>query len=172
MSVFPGATFAHYRVTERIGAGGMGEVWRATDTRLGREVAMKVLPPEFTKDPERLARFQREAKLLASINHANIATVHGLEETGGTAALVMELVPGENLAQRLARGPIPLDEALPVAEKIAEALEHAHEHGIVHRDLKPANVRITPEDLDLASPRRSSATPRRAARPASRCRRP
>ena len=143
-------TLAHYRVTAAIGAGGMGEVYRATDTTLGREVAIKVLPAEVAQDPERLARFEREAKLLASLNHPGIAHVYGFERAtlpDGSAAhfLAMELVPGEDLAERLKRGPIPVDEALAFARQIAEALEEAHEKGIVHRDLKPANVKVTPE---------------------------
>src|SRR5688500_12976994 len=120
----------------------MGEVYRATDSRLDREVAIKVLPAAFTADPERLARFEREAKLLAQLHHPNIAAIHGLEESGGTRALVMELVEGEDLATIVARGPLPLDEALAIARQIAEALEAAHEHGIIHRDLKPANIKV------------------------------
>ena len=128
----------------------MGEVYRATDTKLGREVAIKVLPAEVAQDPERLARFEREAKLLASLNHPNIAHVYGFESAtlpDGSAAhfLAMELVPGEDLAERLKRGAIPVDEALAIAKQIAEALEEAHEKGIVHRDLKPANVKLTPD---------------------------
>lgn len=123
----------------------MGEVWRATDTTLGREVAIKILPAAFASDPERLARFEREAKLLASLNHPNIATVHGFHEEDGKRFLAMELVPGEDLAERLKSGALPIAEALDVARQTAEALEAAHEHGIVHRDLKPANVKITPE---------------------------
>jgi serine/threonine-protein kinase len=143
-------TLAHYRVTAAVGAGGMGEVYRATDTTLGREVAIKVLPAEVAGDQERLARFEREAKLLASLNHSGIAHVYGFERAtlpDGSAAhfLAMELVPGEDLAERLKRGPIPVDEALAFARQIAEALEEAHEKGIVHRDLKPANVKVTPE---------------------------
>ena len=137
-----GTTLAHYRVTGALGSGGMGEVYRATDTRLDREVAVKVLPGTFTTDPERLARFAREAQLLAQLQHPNIAAVYGLEEWDGRRALVMELVEGEDLAARTERGPLPLDEALPIARQIAEALEAAHERGIVHRDLKPANVKL------------------------------
>jgi Tol biopolymer transport system component len=120
----------------------MGEVYRARDTRLGREVALKILPEAFASDPDRLMRFEREARTLASLNHPNLAQVHGLEDSGGTRALVMELVAGEDLSARVARGPIPLDEALPIARQIAEALEAAHEAGIIHRDLKPANVKV------------------------------
>ena len=145
-----GASLAHYRITAALGAGGMGEVYRATDTKLGRDVAIKVLPAEVAQDPERLARFEREAKLLASLNHSSIAHVYGFESASlpdGSAAhfLAMELVPGEDLAERLKRGPIPVDEALAFARQIAEALGEAHEKGIVHRDLKPANVKVTPE---------------------------
>src|SRR5687767_7447681 len=120
----------------------MGQVYRAADTRLKRQVAIKILPPSFAADQNRLARFQREAEVLASLNHPNIAGIYGLEESGGVSALVMELVEGEDLSQRIARGAIPLDEALPIAKQIAEALEAAHEQGIIHRDLKPANIKV------------------------------
>src|SRR5262245_5505968 len=123
----------------------MGEVYRARDTRLKREIALKVLPSHFTSDPERLARFQREAEVLAALNHPHIAHIHGIEESGSTRALVMELVEGQDLGQRLARGAIPVDEALEIARQIAEALESAHEVGIIHRDLKPANVKVRPD---------------------------
>ncbi len=123
----------------------MGEVWRAQDTTLGREVAIKTLPEEFAQDEERLARFEREAKLLASLNHANIATIHGLEEDNGTRFLVLELVEGDTLADRLKHGAIPVEESLKLALQIAEALEAAHEKGVIHRDLKPANIKVTPE---------------------------
>ena len=123
----------------------MGEVYRAKDSTLKREVALKVLPTDVAKDAERLARFQREAEVLASLNHPHIAQIYGLEHTGDTFALVMELVEGEDLAQRIARGAIPIDEALPIARQIAEALEAAHEHGIIHRDLKPANIKVRPD---------------------------
>jgi len=150
LSLTPGQTLAHYRITAALGAGGMGEVYRATDSKLGRDVAIKVLPAELATDPDRRARFDREAKLLASLNHPNIAHVYGFESAtladGSTAHfLAMELVPGEDLAERLRRGPVPVDEALEVAKQIAEALEEAHERGIVHRDLKPANVKLTPD---------------------------
>ena len=145
MALVPGKRLGHYEVVAPLGAGGMGEVYRARDTTLGRDVALKVLPPEVTGDAERLARFRREAQLLASLNHPNIAAIHGLEEADGQPFLVLELVEGETLQERLARGRIPLDDALPIARQIAEALEEAHEHGIVHRDLKPANVKLTPE---------------------------
>ncbi len=138
----PGTSVAHYRVTVKLGQGGMGEVWRATDTRLGREVAIKVLPEAFARDADRLARFQREAQVLASLNHPNIAAIYGVE----ARALVMELVDGPTLAERIAQGAVPLEEALPIARQIAEALEYAHERGIVHRDLKPANIKIMPEN--------------------------
>jgi len=150
-----GQTIAHYHVTAKLGAGGMGEVYRATDSKLGREVALKVLPEAFAQDAQRMARFQREAQVLASLNHPNIAAIYGLED-GGAAhsagswqgqvqALVMELVEGPTLAERIAAGAIPLDEALPIAKQIAEALEYAHEHGVIHRDLKPANIKLTRE---------------------------
>ena len=140
-----GQTILHYRIIEKIGQGGMGEVYQAKDQKLGRDVAIKVLPEEFAKDTDRVARFQREAKLLASLNHPNIAAIHGLEESGGTSFLILELVQGETLANRLKRGPIPVEESLKLALQIAEALEAAHEKGVIHRDLKPANVKITPE---------------------------
>ena len=140
-----GETHGHYHITERIGAGGMGEVYRATDTKLKRDVAIKVLPDEVAQDPARLARFQREAELLASLNHPHIAAIHGLEEAAGKPLLILELVEGEDLSERLERGAIPGDEATEIARQIAEALEEAHEHGVIHRDLKPANVKLTPE---------------------------
>ncbi len=135
-----------YQILAPIGAGGMGEVYRATDSKLGRDVALKVLPDAFARDSDRMARFQREAKLLASLNHTNIATIHGLEDSGSTHALVMELVEGPTLADRIRLGPIPMDETLQIAKQICDALEYAHEHGVVHRDLKPANVKVTSED--------------------------
>ncbi|MFY9528281.1 MAG: serine/threonine-protein kinase [Candidatus Acidiferrales bacterium] len=135
-------TIAHYRILQKIGAGGMGEVYSAQDSRLGREVALKIVPEAFAKDPERMARLDREAKLLASLNHPNIAFLFGLEESGSLRALVMELVEGPTLADRIKQGPIAIGEALPVAKQIPEALEHAHERGIVHRDLKPSNVKV------------------------------
>ncbi len=140
-----GRKIAHYEVLAKIGEGGMGEVYRARDTRLGREVALKVLPPAFAKDPERLARFRREAKLLASLQHTHIAALHGLEEVGSEVFLAMELVEGEDLSARLTRGPLDLDDALELARHFAEGLEAAHEQNIVHRDLKPANLKITPD---------------------------
>src|SRR2546427_2346221 len=120
----------------------MGEVYRARDAKLNRDVALKILPEAFAHDPDRLARFTREAQTLASLNHPNIAHIHGLEESGGVRALVMELVEGEDLSQRIARGAIPIDEALPIARQIADALEAAHEQNIIHRDLKPANIKL------------------------------
>jgi Tol biopolymer transport system component len=137
-----GERIGPYEISGPLGAGGMGKVWRAKDSRLRREVAIKVLPATLTADGERLARFEREARTLAALNHPNIAVIYGLEETGGTRALVMELVEGEDLAARMARGPLPLEEALPIARQIAAALEAAHEQGIVHRDLKPANAKV------------------------------
>ena len=137
-----GQTLSHYRITAAIGAGGMGEVYRATDTKLHRDVAIKVLPAEVAQDPERLARFEREAHLLASLNHPHIAAIHGLEEADGKPFLILELVEGEDLAERLKRGAIPLDEATEIARQIAEGLEEAHEKGVVHRDLKPDNVKL------------------------------
>ena len=142
MSLQPGTTLGPYDVTAKIGEGGMGEVYRARDTKLDRDVALKVLPQAFTDDPDRLARFEREAKVLASLNHPNIASIYGLEEADGVRALVLELVEGPTLADRIKQGPIPLDEALPIAKQIAEALEAAHEAGVIHRDLKPANIKV------------------------------
>ena len=142
MSLSPGTRLGHYNVTALIGEGGMGHVWQATDTQLGREVALKILPDAFADDPDRLARFTREAQILASLNHPNIAAIHGIEESEGTRALVLELVEGPTLADRISQGPIPLDEALPIAKQIAEALEAAHEAGVIHRDLKPANIKV------------------------------
>ena len=125
----------------------MGEVYRARDTKLDRDVAIKILPEAFALDADRVARFQREAKVLASLNHPNIAIIHGLEQAGDVHALVMELVPGEDLSQRIARGAIPMDEALPIARQIADALEAAHELGIIHRDLKPANIKVRSDGM-------------------------
>jgi len=145
LALTPGTRLGVYEVTAQIGEGGMGQVFRATDTTLSRHVAIKILPDAFASDPERLARFEREAKTLASLNHPHIAAIYGFEKSGGTHALVMELVEGEDMSQRIARGAIPLDEALPIARQIAEALEAAHEHGIIHRDLKPANIKVRPD---------------------------
>src|SRR5580700_7591764 len=146
MTLKSGTTLGPYEITGAIGAGGMGEVYQAHDTKLGRDVAIKVLPEAFARDPDRLSRFQREAKMLAALNHPAIATIYGLEQSNGMSYLVMELVSGETLQERLAReGRLPIDEALVVCRQIAEALEAAHEKGIIHRDLKPANVKVTPE---------------------------
>src|SRR6202521_2425817 len=146
MAILPGRQLGPYEILSAFGAGGMGEVYRAHDTKLGRDVAIKVLPETFAHDPERLSRFQREAKMLASLNHPNIATIHGLEQSNDTSYLVMELVSGETLVERVKRdGVLPVEEALKIAVQIAEALEAAHEKGIIHRDLKPANVKVTPE---------------------------
>ncbi len=142
MSLAAGTRLGPYEVTAQIGVGGMGEVYQATDTKLKRLVAIKVLPEAVAADTDRLARFQREAEVLASLNHPHIAAIYGLEDAGGAKALVMELVEGEDLAERLTRGAIPVDEAIAIAKQIAEALEEAHEHGIIHRDLKPANVKV------------------------------
>ncbi len=141
-----GKTLDHYRVGEQLGRGGMGEVYLADDLNLNRKVALKFLPDAFTGDPERMARFEREAKLLASLNHPNIAAIYGLEQAEGKRFLVLELVEGETLAQRLSKGPLPVEEALGVCRQIAEGLEAAHEKGVIHRDLKPANVMITAGD--------------------------
>src|SRR3989454_219571 len=139
------ARLGPYDILAPLGAGGMGEVYRARDTKLGRDVAIKILPELFAADPERLARFEREAHLLAALNHPNIAQIHGLEESNGIRALVMELVEGPTLAERIADGAIPLAEALRLARQIADALEAAHEQGIIHRDLKPANIKLRPD---------------------------
>jgi Tol biopolymer transport system component len=145
MPLGPGTRLGPYEILSAIGAGGMGEVYRAIDTALGRPVAIKVLPDAFATDSERLARFEREAKTLAALNHPNIAQIYGLERSGGIPALVMEFVDGETLADRIGRGPIAIDEALPIAKQIADALEAAHEQGVIHRDLKPANIKVTPD---------------------------
>jgi eukaryotic-like serine/threonine-protein kinase len=145
LALTPGTRLGVYEVTAQLGAGGMGEVYRARDTKLDRDVAIKVLPEPFVADPERVARFQREAKTLAALNHPHIGGIYGLEDADGVRALVLELVEGLTLADRIAEGPIPLDEALPIAGQIAEALEAAHEAGIIHRDLKPANIKLRPD---------------------------
>src|SRR5687768_13740478 len=137
----PATSIAHYRIAEKIGEGGMGAVYRATDTKLNRDVAIKVIPDSLAQDPDRMARFAREAQVLASLNHPNIAAIYGVEERG----LVLELVEGPTLAERIALGPIPTAEALPLIHQLIDAMEYAHEKGIVHRDLKPANLKITPE---------------------------
>src|SRR5262245_40283216 len=145
MSLNVGTRIGPFEIVSAIGVGGMGEVYRARDSKLGRDVALKVLPESFAADPERIARMHREAKVLAALNHPNIAAIHGLEDSGVVHALVLEFVEGETLAERIARGPIPLDEALPIARQIAAALDAAHEHGIIHRDLKPANIKVRPD---------------------------
>jgi serine/threonine protein kinase len=142
MPLTPGSRFGSYEISAQIGVGGMGEVYRARDTKLNRDVAIKVLPDLFANDPERLARFEREAQVLASLNHPNIAHIHGVEEAGGKRALVLELVEGPTLADRIARGSIPLAETIAIALQIADALEAAHEQGVIHRDLKPANIKV------------------------------
>src|SRR5687768_10904387 len=147
MSLSAGSRFGPYEIESPLGAGGMGEVYRARDARLNRGVALKVLPDLLALDPDRIARFKREAQLLAALSHPGIAAIHGFEEASGVHALVLELVEGPTLAERIERGPIPLEEALPIALQIAEALEAAHEVGIVHRDLKPANIKVTDEGV-------------------------
>ncbi|HEV8118461.1 MAG TPA: serine/threonine-protein kinase, partial [Thermoanaerobaculia bacterium] len=144
MTLAAGSRLGAYEILGPLGAGGMGEVYRARDGKLGRDVAIKVLPAAFAADADRLARFRREAKVLASLNHPHIAAIYGVEEADGIEALVLELVEGETLAERLAAGPLPLEEALDIARQAAEALEAAHERGIVHRDFKPANIKLTP----------------------------
>src|SRR5512134_3910921 len=144
MQLAPGTRLGPHEVISPLGAGGMGEVFRARDTRLGRDVAVKALPEAFAQDSERLARFEREARLLASLSHPNIAAIHGLEEVGGARYLVLEFVEGETLAARLARGALPVAEAMEVARQVAAGVEAAHESGAVHRDLKPGNIMLTP----------------------------
>ena len=145
MGLAPGTKLGDFEILGPLGAGGMGEVYRARDPKLGREVAIKVLPEALSRDAERLTRFEREARILASLNHPGIATLYGLENDGGKHFLVMELVPGETLAARIARGPLAIDEAISIFAQIADALEAAHEKRIIHRDLKPANLMLTPE---------------------------
>ena len=139
-----GKTLGHYEIREPLGAGGMGEVYRARDTKLERDVAIKVLPDALSADPDRLARFRREAKLLASLQHPNIGAIHGQEESDGVHYLVLELIDGEPLDQRLRRGLVPMREALDIARQVAAALEAAHAAGVIHRDVKPANLLVTP----------------------------
>jgi dipeptidyl aminopeptidase/acylaminoacyl peptidase len=171
LALIPGTRLGPYEVASQIGVGGMGEVYRATDTNLKRSVAIKVLPASVAADAERLVRFQREAEVLAALNHPNIAAIYGLERSGVTSALVMELVEGDDLSQRLARGPIPRDETLPIAKQIADALEAAHEQGIIHRDLKPANIKVRPDgtvkvlDFGLAKAIEGLSGPARSAGP-------
>src|SRR5262245_60943161 len=143
MSVTPGQLLAHYKLLVPLGRGGTGEVGRATDLTLHRDAAIKVLPDVFGADPERVARFEREARVLASLNHPHIASIYGFQAADGVRFLAMELVEGEDLAERIRRGPIPCDEALSIALQVALALEHAHERGVVHRDLKPSNVKVS-----------------------------
>ncbi len=163
MPLTVGSRLAHYDVTALIGEGGMGQVYQATDTKLNRQVALKILPEAFAADPDRRARFEREAQVLASLNHPNIAAIHGIEEAGATRALVLELVEGPTLADRIKHGPIPVDEALPIAKHIAEALEAAHEAGVIHRDLKPANIKAredgTVKVLDFGLAKALDTTP-------------
>jgi eukaryotic-like serine/threonine-protein kinase len=163
MSVDVGTRLGSLEIIALLGKGGMGEVYRARDTKLKREVAIKFLPDEFARDPERVIRFQREAEVLASLNHPNIAGIYDVEEASGLRYLVLELVEGETLADRIARGPIPVEEAMGIALQICEALEAAHERGIIHRDLKPSNVKVTTEgeikvlDFGLAKAMESNA---------------
>jgi serine/threonine-protein kinase len=145
LSITIGTQLGSHEIIALLGKGGMGEVYRARDTKLKREVAIKILPDEFSRDADRVSRFQREAEVLASLNHPNIAAIYDLQEANNTRFLVLELVDGETLADRIARGPIPVEEALDIAKHICEALDAAHEKGIIHRDLKPANVKITPD---------------------------
>src|SRR6202140_1093457 len=157
MTLDPGTRLGTYEILGPLGAGGMGEVYRAHDRKLGREVAIKVLSEAFASEPSRVARFEREARMLAAVNHPGIAAIYGAEEDGDFRYIVMELVPGETLSEKLAAGPIPIPEALSLAGQIAEALSVAHEKNVIHRDLKPANIKVTPEgrvkvtDLGLAT---------------------
>ena len=145
MTLTAGVRLGPYEVISAIGAGGMGEVYRARDTTLDRDVALKILPTAFALDPDRIARFKREAQVLASLNHPNIAAIYGFENAAGVQALVLELVEGPTLADRIAQGSIPLDDALAIARQIGDALEAAHEQGIIHRDLKPSNIKVRPD---------------------------
>jgi len=141
----PGSVVGSFEILSPLGAGGMGEVWRARDSKLHREAAIKVLPDALASDPERLVRFKREAQTLASLNHPNIAAIYDLQQDGATRCIVLELVEGRTLAELIRQGPLPIDEVLPIARQIVDALEAAHEKGIIHRDLKPANIKVTPE---------------------------
>ena len=169
MTLASGKRIGHYEIVAPLGAGGMGEVYRATDTKLDRDVAIKVLPDAFAQDPDRMARFTREAQVLASLNHPNIAHIYGLEEADGITRARDGTGRGRRLAERIARGAIPLDEALPIAKQIAEALEAAHEQGIIHRDLKPANIKVRADgtvkvlDFGLAKAMEPRARQRRSA---------
>src|SRR5262252_1178269 len=159
-----GIKLAHYEITAHLGSGGMGDVYQATDSKLGRSVAVKLLPESFAHDADRVARFEREARVLASLNHPNIAAIYGLEDSKDKKFLVMELVPGETLAERIWRGPIPIDESAAITKQIVEALEAAHEKGVIHRDLKPGNIMLSAEgkvkvlDFGLAKAYESHAT--------------
>src|SRR5262249_2221563 len=163
MSLQIGQQLGSYEITSLIGKGGMGEVYRARDSKLKRDVAIKALPDEFSRDHDRVGRFQREAEVLASLNHSNIASIYDLQEANESRFLIMELVEGETLAERIARGPLPIEDALDIAKQICEALEAAHEKGIIHRDLKPGNVKILPDgkvkvlDFSLAKAIESSS---------------
>jgi serine/threonine protein kinase len=158
MPITPGTRIGPYEITSYLGEGGMGVVFRARDVKLQRDVAIKLLPDDFMDDTDRLLRFKREAQVLASLNHPNVAQIYGFEESGNTRCIVMELVEGETLSERIAASPIPIEDALPIAAQIAEALEAAHERGVIHRDLKPANIKLTPDgkvkvlDFGLAKP--------------------
>jgi len=142
-----GQTIAHYKVTAKLGAGGMGEVYRATDTKLGRDVALKVLRDAFAADQHRMQRFQREAQVLASLNHPHIAAIYGLEHQDKIQALAMELVEGPTLAERILGGPVPIDETLPIAKQVTDAVEYAHDNNVIHRDLKPANIKVKADGM-------------------------
>src|SRR5258708_6361157 len=166
MALTSGTKLGPYEIRSTLGVGGMGEVYRASDSKLGRDVALKVILRELAQDLQLMARFQREAQVLASLNHTNIASIYGLEDSGDVHALVMELVEGPTLADRIAESAMPLEEALPIAKQIAEALEYAHDRGIVHRDLKPANIKVTPDgkvkvlDFGLAKALQGDAAPK------------
>jgi len=166
MSLAPGTHLGPYEILSPLGAGGMGEVYRARDGKLNRDVALKVLPDSFANDLDRLARFKREAQVLASLNHPHIAAIYGFEDSSDTHALVLELVDGPTLADRIAEGALLFDEALPIARQIADALEAAHEHGVIHRDLKPANIKLRRMAFQYAHTRqcRESTAQRRSRR--------
>jgi serine/threonine-protein kinase len=165
MALSSGVRLGVYEILAKLGEGGMGEVYRARDTRLKRDVAIKVLPESFALDPDRLTRFEREAELLATLNHSNIAAIYGFEESGSISGIVLELVEGPTLSDRIAQGPVPLDEALSIARQVTDALDAAHQKGIVHRDLKPANIKLTPSgqvkvlDFGLAKAMESATAP-------------